>query len=895
MILATATACHLVCAGLLWGAAETTPEHDPFSGADPVLKFTFEPDQDQDHDKRPDDWTQRKGPEFPTYVEARIDRTRGHRGRQSLKFKVNGGRAILYSDLWRIDPFHSYVFEGYIRTQLLVHDAALLSVSFLNHKRQRVQRFLSRPVTGSHQEWVRVRIGPVAPSRDVRFVVIGCHLVEGNKMDIRGAVWFDDLWLGRLPQLKLVSNFGVHFKQRDAPIVITSNVSGLDPSREYQLHLQLVDSSDQIIAKTTRQLKADAREKDEKLPDEAPPGRAPEVWHLEPQEYGYYRVRSRLERDTVVILDQQTSFAVMDLVEPKRHGEFGWTIAHGAGTMPIKELANVAAQAGINWLKYPLWQAAKAENQDEAAAIGEMLENLQRRGITPVGLLNEPPPELRGKFAKDWLGISEIFTMPPSFWSASMDKVIARYSSNVRHWQLGGESDASFVGMRTLGQTLSTVKRAFDRIGRDTQIGVHWEWETPIPSRAKMPRTFLSVSAKRDRENPHKRLTGPEIIEKLKESQHSGLSRWVLLKPRARSKYTPEERGSDLVKRMVAAKIGGAEAIFASDVFDDEHGLLHPNGSPTLLFLPWRSTALALQGAEFLGSFHMPEGSRNFAFARDGEVVLIVWSDEEVTEEIYLGKRVTIVDVWGRKQTAPKVPGTTRQKIQVGPIPLIIHGCSEPVARWRMAVQFQKGRLRSETAEQQEAILGVNAFPQGVSGQVTLNLPDEWKVDRSAWQLTISPGEKFTLPMLLTLPANVSLGIDELSIDFDISEHQFRVYRPYQVGLGDVGLQVIDRNDEEDGRLKIEQIITNRTSPVEILNFRCSLFVPGHKRQKKIVVKLGEGEDHQFYFVPNAEQLRGQELWLRAEQIQGPRVLNFKWVAGQHRDSDAEQSDGGGF
>ena len=894
MILTTAAACYLACAGLLGGAATTAPEHDPFTGADPVLHFSFESDQDLDYDKQPDDWIQRKGPRFPTYVETGIDRTRGHHGRQSLKFEVNGGQAVVYSDLQQIDALHSYVFEGYIRTQLLVHDAALLSVSFLNHKRQRVQRFLSRPVTGNHQGWERVRIGPVAPKKDVQFVVIGCHLVQGKKMDIRGAAWFDNLRLGKLPQLKLVSNFDVHFKQRDAPIKITSNVSGLDPGREYQLHLQLIDSNDQIIDETTRQLKADASKKDETRPDEAPPARPPELWDLGSQEYGYYRVRSRLQRDKVVILDQQTSFAVIDLVEPRSVGEFGWTIAHGAGTMPMKELPHVAAQAGINWLKYPLWQAAHAENQEQSTALGEMLEDLQRRGITPVGLLNDPPAELRSKFAKDWMGISEIFTMPPSFWSNSMDKVIARHSSNVRHWQLGGEDDASFVGMRRLGQTLSTVKRAFDRIGRDTQIGVHWEWETQIPSRAQMPRTFLSISSKPDPDEPHKRLTSPEIIEKLQESQRSGLSRWVLLKPLARSKYTQEERGSDLVKRIVAAKIGGAEAIFASDVFDSEHGLLHPNGSPTLLFLPWRSTATALQGAQYLGSFNMPEGSQNHAFARSGEVVLIAWSEEEeVTEEIYLGEKVTIVDVWGRRQTAPKVPGTSRQRITVGPIPLIIHGCSEAVARWRMAVRFQKGRLRSETAEQEEAILGVNAFPQGVSGQVTLNLPDKWKVDRSSWQLAMGPGERFTLPMLLTLPANASLGTDELSIDFNIGEHQFRVYRPYQVGLGDVVLQVIDRKDEEDGRLKIEQIISNRTSPVEILNFRCSLFVQGHKRQKRIVVKLGEGEDHQFYFVPNAEKLRGQEVWLRAEQIQGPRVLNYKWVLGKHWDEQQADSASG--
>jgi hypothetical protein len=136
------------------------------------------------------------------------------------------------------------------------------------------------------------------------------------------------------------------------------------------------------------------------------------------------------------------------------------------------------------------------------------------------------------------------------------------------------------------------------------------------------------------------------------------------------------------------------------------------------------------------------------------------------------------------------------------------------------------------------------------------------------------------------------LGLDQLSIDFELAAdrpYKFRVHRPYQVGLGDVALQVVDAKDEE-GRLRIEQIITNRTSPVEVLNFSCCLFVPGQRRQKKLVVKLAEGEDHQFYFVPKAEDLRGQELWLRAEQVDGPRVLNFKWTVGQAWEEPKEAS-----
>jgi ABC-type oligopeptide transport system ATPase subunit len=48
------------------------------------------------------------------------------------------------------------------------YSAALVSVSFLNSKRQRVQRFLTQPVTGTHRDWVQVRLGPLLPDPESR-------------------------------------------------------------------------------------------------------------------------------------------------------------------------------------------------------------------------------------------------------------------------------------------------------------------------------------------------------------------------------------------------------------------------------------------------------------------------------------------------------------------------------------------------------------------------------------------------------------------------------------------------------------------------------------------------------------------------------------------------------
>jgi hypothetical protein len=70
---------------------------------------------------------------------------------------------------------------------------------------------------------------------------------------------------------------------------------------------------------------------------------------------------------------------------------------------------------------------------------------------------------------------------------------------------------------------------------------------------------------------------------------------------------------------------------------------------------------------------------------------------------------------WGGKFRPRSKHFTGRAKLKVGPSPLVIRNCSEPLARWRIALQFEKGGLPSKTGKQKESILGVNTFPQGVA------------------------------------------------------------------------------------------------------------------------------------------------------------------------------------
>jgi hypothetical protein len=879
----------------LLGAAVNVDTGEGARGA-PVVAYSFESTEDLDYDELPDDWVRRKGPMFPKYVRIGIDCATGSAGMQSLRIDANCGGAILYSPLTRIDALHTYSFRGKIRTNDLWKDAAAISVSLLNYRRQRIQRYLTPVVHGNHDDWVDVEIPAMTPLPDVRFVVIGCHLLSGEEASISGTAWFDELSFCRSPGMTLDGDYVSHFRNEDSPVKVTARVSGLDAGHDYALQLEFLNADGKLLEQRRDELPAD--DPSGLKPDGSPIEALPIKWDLPKQEPGYYRLSATLIRDGRPHLREATSLALMRLVDKQRvRGEFGWSLDSPSAHVKPEILAEIAAQAGINRIKCPVWSSVRLDDPHSTGELAKFFEQLASKQIQTIGLLSDPPDALRVKFARNWLGVSEIFSTQTSVWGPSVEPVVARFCSTIRNWQLGDESDSSFEGLAHLEETLARTQTEINRIGLSGQIGVPWMHRADRPLAAPRSLGFISLRA----EDPQN-LAAMTAVWKQMGDGHPAC--WVLLEP-TRITGDPAHRANQLARQMVAAKAAGVEAIFVNDIFADGNGLLNRDGSPSDLFLPWRTTALALQDTEYLGEIQFPQGSRNAVFVRDNEekekeVIIIIWRDKpsEATEMFYLGENVVEMDLWGRTMPLPVSPETRLQAIEVTAMPKILRGCSEPIARWRLATRFAAGNIRSEYGSHEDAVIGQNTFSLGISGKVTLetpqrehqartsaSLPDDdsnWQAEPREWTITAASHEPFNLPVFLTLPTDANIGDTQMKLTFTITAdrpYRFDVLCPYQVGSKDVTLRVIDRK-LPDGRLEIEQIVTNSTSPTEMLDFRCSLMVPGERRQKVLVTKLGAGVDRKFYYLSQADNFRGKDLRLKLEQEGGGRILNQKWTVG---------------
>ena len=265
-------------------------------------------------------------------------------------------------------------------------------------------------------------------------------------------------------------------------------------------------------------------------------------------------------------------------------------------------------------VKFPVWYSELDTARPDQ--IAWFAERLQSFGIEMVGMLDQPPHEIRDLFGEsDRLQVAQIFA-DTALWKQHLNPVLTHLSLKVRWWQLGRDDDISFVGYPDLADKIDEVRQHLERFGQQTQLGFAWRWVYEPPTSAYPPWIFLTYTA-----DPS--LMPRELDAYLAGDHERGTKRWVVIEPWERGRYHVDARSRDLVHRMLTAKLKKADAIFIPDPFDRDHGLLNQDGTPGDLLLPWRTTTLLLSGSDYLGSFELPNGSQNHVFQQGEEAIMI--------------------------------------------------------------------------------------------------------------------------------------------------------------------------------------------------------------------------------------------------------------------------------
>src|SRR5262249_42534576 len=213
----------------------------------------------------------------------------------------------------------------------------------------------------------------------------------------------------------------------------------------------------------------------------------------------------------------------------------------------------------------------------------------------------------------------------------------------------------------------------------------------------------------------------------------------------------------------------GVQAIFMPQPFSSDAGIMNEDGTPGELFVPWRTTAMLLGGADYLGPMQLPGGTTGHVFARNGNAVMALWSDRPTVERVDLAEDIEQIDVWGRgtKLKTHDEAGHKLYELPIGALPTFITGLSEGVAKSQSALTFENAQLSSIAGREQTLMLRMkNTFPQGVSGELTLFAPKSWAFDPRPMRFRIASGEEIRLPLTVTLMADANSGPQPVRLDF---------------------------------------------------------------------------------------------------------------------------------
>lgn len=826
---------------------------------DPITIYAtdFGEAADKDFNGWPDGWVRRRGPGYPHYVKVRLDFEATDDTRGTLRIDLNGGAVEITSPPIQVDALHLYALQGRAKTDGLIHDRVFLTFTLLDG-RKRVLRTLTSTVVGGTNPWTELVIPPSnVIDEEPRYLTIGLHVDQAAQGDLRGAVWFSGLRLIQVPRLRVEPNNRLQLYTDPGSPEVTVRASGLR-HRATEVTLEIRNHDDQLLATETLPIEP----KSNGDPNEYA---ATIRWKPRLTDNGYFRVLAKIAAADGGWLEGQTALLIMD---PGRHvrGRFGWSLRSGMDAVKAADLVGLAGEAGVGWMKVPLW---KEEISSETSAL---VDQLNERGISCVGVLDDPPPSVREKLGDPARATAaDIFNSPGEIWHASAQSVLQRFGLDVRYWQLGADGDRSFVGYPDVVERLTAIKEQLETSGPALHLGVNWDWIEEVPPAEATCLRFVSMSA-----TPP--VTDEELLAYLSGVESPQPARWVQIEPQVLSGVEKGDRAGALVRRMVEACAGGASGIFFGDPLHPDVGLLTSDGRPTPMYLTWRTTALALDGTTHLGTMTLPGGSANRVFVQGDRAVMVVWSDHPTEEILYLGERVEVHDMYGARQKLEH--RDERVVLRTGVHPVLVSGLKAAVARWRNALRVAHDKLPSVPGGTFDQSVSVtNTFEQTVSGRGKLIAPPGWIVAPPNFDFRLGAGEALEQPLRITLPYGVETGTQPARFEFEVfadRTYRFEVFQPLQVGLGDVAIH-IDTQLDENGALEIEQQLVNTTD--QSLRFICSLFSRNRRRQQFELTGPADGRTYATVRLPNGRDLIGETIWLRATEVGGPRVLNYRFVA----------------
>ena len=861
-----------------------------------IANWQFAPSDDVNYDGWPDQWRRRAGSGYPAYLNIRIVPYSGELQRQArqadvemlgfwrlleplgwpaselpmswtslfedyLRIEMNGGAAWLESPKFPVSSNFSYHLHLRQMTEGLKRDQAWSELVFYGVDDRELLTVQSNKLSGD-QLWRTVTIGPVATPPQATTIAIRLRVEADSRPDICGAIGFDQIDLRRSPQLTLANEEPSGLYSQSAVPRIVCRLSGLS-SQGADLQVTLHDAMGKVLITETTPVE---------LGKVANDGFHSGTVHWQPgvNSPGWYSVAARLVGADLATMEGSVAFAMLGTMPPASDSPFGISLPQKFGMIPVQKQPAWLSEMRMGWVKYPCWLAP-----DDRKASDEMawlMERLSQRGIRSVCVLSQPPEVLRSRFPGTGTLPATMLFREQELWQPMLETQMSRLSLRVGWWQIGSDDDFSFSKHPNPSTFLTDIRNGLQGFGQPVSVVTSWPLLDPQAPKSPSPGwNAVSIS------DPLP-TTASEIGRLIESKKSSPRQTWIVLDPLPKSQYDLVTRVRDLVERMIAIRQDETiSAAFCARPMNPDQGLLSPDGSPTEMLLPWRTTSGLIGHLTQIGSLQLPNKSQNMMLGKGEEGVLVVWNEFPIEESAHLGDNVQQYDVWGFNQSLKK-SADGRQLFTAGPWPTFLTGVDTKLMRWRMGISIEPNRLDSLLGRRQTVEVVIrNPSKQLASGQLRPLAPEAWQVELRNPSFSIAPGATVRIPIDIVMGTNANIGTNELGLEFTIeAERQLRFVASREVSVGPIDLEMdIATTLDAKGRLIVQQEFINKG--VKDYRLDCYLFLPGRQRDRTPYLIIPAGDRVlKKYTIEDGEELVGKKLLMTIEEINSERRMNYR-------------------
>lgn len=612
-------------------------------------------------------------------------------------------------------------------------------------------------------------------------------------------------------------------------------------------------------------------------------------WRLPSLPPGFYFIRSGLIENGREWLRTETTLAVLsDLSIQSSSGPFGWTLPEGVGNVELKTVPDWLKESGVFQLKYPLW--IEPDNRVALDNAAWLTERLKEEEIRCIGLLANPPPSIQAIIDEREARqpVAANLFRDARVWQPLLEPIMTRLSIRVATWQLGVDGDHSFIGRPKLPEVIREINSELQGYGQPIGVAISWPWLDILPPEVAAVASAVSRSADvpltagelgaslRFTTAALPASTTPEVANDASKSR-SRQENWLDISPLDSTQYHRDVRINDLLLRMGTVRGHEVSGAFISNPRDRRRGVLRRDWRPDELYLPWRTASALLGDVKNVGTIELEDAGSNMVFANDNRMMVMMWSGEPSSVDIFLGDRVRQIDAWGRPSTPGVVMnrGEVRSHVQLDQTPIFLIDVDPVVVSTRMTARLVEDRIDSLLGRRQSVGLTVwNPTKKPLSGTATLVPPNDWLVESPPQAFDLAPGETRDLLYDIVLRNSARIGDVPLLFQFVMrNEPPLRFSIERKITVGPNGLEIELTTKQVGQSLVVQLQLRNRSGKEQ--QYDCLLFPPDGRQYQRRQIGVAVGETVRRDFVwEDGESLIGKTMLLRAVEQGGGRILN---------------------